>query len=232
MQRQRAFVWAAIVLCIVALLFQFLAVCLPHWEQHKISAKKTIVHGLFNTCEMLDDDDDDKDGTICWMHSTIPAWLDVTRTFEMFGLILLFITAILLTLYLLLIQWKIVLHTIFIATLFNIVFFLLIGISVYGHNADGDHLHVAYAFAVIATILTIVPPVLLIVMCCCRRKDNLWIDQDREMCDRNYLTPTEMQTSASRRSSKVGPMSDLQEQRAASRMSQQAADGQEKEPLQ
>ncbi|XP_033753341.1 uncharacterized protein LOC117336799 [Pecten maximus] len=229
MQRQRGFVWAAIILCIIALLFQFLAVCLPHWERYKMPMTKgSILRGLFSTCEIMEDDDDDG-GAICLMHKTIPAWLDVVRTFEMFGLVLLFIVAILLTLYLLLLQWKVVLHMIFIVTLFVIVFFLLIGISVYGHNAHGKHLHVAYAFAVIATILTIVPPILLIVVCCFRRKGNVWIDQEPETYDQEFLA-TEMPSSSSRRSSKVGPITDTQEQRTASRASQAIYD-QTKEPL-
>ncbi|OWF42866.1 uncharacterized protein LOC110460519 [Mizuhopecten yessoensis] len=227
MQKHSVFVWAAIVLSVIALLLQFLAVCLPHWQwyDNMPSVPGGILHGLFSMCAMMGDG-----GTICRMHNTIPAWLNVVRTFEMFGLVLLFIVAVLLTLYLLLLQWKVVVHVIFIVTLFVIVFFLLIGVSVYGHNADADHLHVGYAFAVIAAIVTAVPAILLIVMCSCRREKTFWVDQEHaETYDRAY-NATEMHSSTSRRSSKVEPVNDSQQQRAESRQSQ-ADNGQAKELL-
>ncbi|VDI06851.1 Hypothetical predicted protein [Mytilus galloprovincialis] len=146
------FSFISLILTIVAFIIDIVGFATPYWYYREV-AGIAIKAGLWKTCSPE-----------CVNIENQKSWQEAVQAMEVLGFICLLVALVVLILKLFVMKDKQMLKLVVMGSLVGAAIFILIGVCIYGGEAEKElkeNIHFAFAFVIIAAILAIIAAVLL-----------------------------------------------------------------------
>ncbi|CAC5397712.1 unnamed protein product [Mytilus coruscus] len=149
------FSFISLILTVVAFIIDIVGFATPYWYYRKIAALNDVTYkaGLWKICT-----------PDCINYENSKSWQEAVQAMEVLGFICLLAALVVLILKLFVMKDKQMLKWVVVGSLVGAAIFILIGVCIYGGEAEKElkeHIHFAFAFVIIAAIMAIIAAVLL-----------------------------------------------------------------------